>query len=80
MTDLGRRRVVCAIIQQAVQDATCRGLNTRVGITDNQVATDPSHTQDALRFLESRDFEVWCESVGIDADAIRERVLQKVAA
>ena len=80
MNDLGRRRFVCGMIEQAVRDATGRSMNTKVGITDVEVTMDPLCTRDALQFLESTAFDLWCESVDIDAEPIRERVLKTLAA
>ena len=66
---------MCGVIEQAVRDATSRSLNTKVGITDTVVGTDPMYTRDALRFIESPEFDLWCDSVDLEAEPIRERVL-----
>jgi hypothetical protein len=68
------------MIEQAVRDATSRSMNIKVGITDVEVTTDPLCMRDARQFLESPAFERWCESIDIEAEPIRERVLKAVAA
>lgn len=66
---------MCGVIEQAVRDATSRSLNTKVGISDKKVGTDPLYTRDAIRFIESPEFDLWCDSIDVEAEPIRERVL-----